>query len=315
VGPIQAAPGSAVSDLILHHFNASPYAEKARLMLGIKQLAWGSVQIPMIMPKPDLVALTGGYRKTPVLQIGADVYCDTCCIARELERRHPAPTLFPDGGTGLAIALAAWGDRYFEPGAALAMTVNDDLPTELLRDRREFFTHMDFAALPTRVPQLYAQLLAHTALMEAQLADGRSFLQGPRAGLADITAYFVIFMVRGFLAEAGKLLAQFVRLQAWETRVRAIGHGQPVALDSVQALEVARGSRPAPGRGVDPSDRQGLQTGQLVTVTPSDYGKVPVTGTLVTLDLHEVAIRREDERAGEVVVHFPRIGYDVAPDG
>ena len=135
-----------MSELILHHFDVSPYAEKARLMLGIKQLAWDSVQIPMIMPKPDLVALTGGYRKTPVLQVGADIYCDTNCIARELERRHPAPTLFPDGGAGVPIALAAWGDRYFEPGAGLAMTVNVGLPADLIKDRREFFSHMDFDA-------------------------------------------------------------------------------------------------------------------------------------------------------------------------
>src|SRR5687768_7331001 len=137
-------------------------------MLGIKQLAWDSVQIPMIMPKPDLVALTGGYRKTPVLQVGADVYCDTNCIARELERRHPAPTLFPDGGAGVPIALAAWGDRYFEPGAGLAMTVNEGLPADLIRDRRAFFSHMDFDAFKSRVPHLYAQLLAHTALVEEQ---------------------------------------------------------------------------------------------------------------------------------------------------
>jgi hypothetical protein len=49
-----------------------------------------------------------------------------------------------------------------------------------------------------------------------------------------------------------------------------------------------------------------------VSVTPDDYGKVPVVGALVTLDLQEIAIRRVDERAGEVVVHFPRIGYTVS---
>ena len=301
-----------MSELILHHFDVSPYAEKARLMLGIKQLAWDSVQIPMIMPKPDLVALTGGYRKTPVLQVGADIYCDTNCIARELERRHPAPTLFPDGGAGVPIALAAWGDRYFEPGAGLAMTVNEGLPADLIRDRREFFSHMDFDALKSSVPHLYAQLLAHTALVEEQLEDGRAYLQGALPGLADITAFYVISMVRGFLAEAASLLAPFARLQAWEARVRAIGHGRPKAMDSAQALAVAQRSQPAPARGVDAGDRLGLRAGRPVSVTPDDYGKVPVVGELVTLDLQEIAIRRVDERAGEVVVHFPRIGYTVS---
>ena len=70
-----------MADLILHHYPTSPFAEKVRLVLGYKNLAWKSVVIPQIMPKPDLQALTGGYRKTPVLQIGADIYCDTALIA------------------------------------------------------------------------------------------------------------------------------------------------------------------------------------------------------------------------------------------
>ena len=103
--------------LILHHFDFSPFAEKARLVLGFKHLPWDSVQIPMVMPKPELMPLTGGYRKTPVLQIGADIYCDTRLIARELERRFPSPTLFPDGNRGIALALSHWTDTaLFEPG-------------------------------------------------------------------------------------------------------------------------------------------------------------------------------------------------------
>ena len=50
-----------MSELILHHYDLSPYAEKIRLIMGYKGLAWKSVQIPMVMPKPDLTCLTGGY--------------------------------------------------------------------------------------------------------------------------------------------------------------------------------------------------------------------------------------------------------------
>ena len=71
-----------MTDIILHHYETSPYSEKVRLGLGLKGLAWASVEIPIIMPKPDLTALTGGYRKTPVLQIGADIYCDSQLIMR-----------------------------------------------------------------------------------------------------------------------------------------------------------------------------------------------------------------------------------------
>src|SRR5215472_5984710 len=84
-----------MADIILHHYETYPYSEKVRLGLGLKGLAWGSVEIPVIMPKPHLTALTGGYRKTPVLQIGADIYCDSQLIMRELERRHPTPSFYP----------------------------------------------------------------------------------------------------------------------------------------------------------------------------------------------------------------------------
>ena len=84
-----------MTDLILHHYWTSPFAEKVHLLMGFKQLSWRSVIIPRVMPKPDLTALTGGYRKTPVLQVGADIYCDTALIAQRLEQAKATPALFP----------------------------------------------------------------------------------------------------------------------------------------------------------------------------------------------------------------------------
>ena len=298
--------------LILHHFDASPYAEKARLLFGIKGLAWDSVQIPMVSPKPDLTALTGGYRKTPVLQVGADVYCDTSCIARELERRQPQPSLWPDGGAGLPLALAGWGDRYFEPGAGLAMSLNE-LPDDLLKDRREFFTHMDFTSFGPRKAHLLAQVRAHAALVDDQLADGRAFLGGDRPGLVDATAWYPLWMARGYVAVTPALVAGFDRLLAWEDRVRAIGYGTRREIAAADALAIARDATPAVPRGVDERDPLALAAGTRVAVTPDDYGKIPVEGELVAMDAHEVAVRRRTDALGEVVVHFPRIGYLVEP--
>src|SRR3954453_12565477 len=99
-----------MTDLILHHYDPSPYSEKVRLGFGLKGLAWVSVELPQIMPKPNLTALTGGYRKTPVLQIGADIYCASPFIMRELDRRYPPPSLYPVRG-GPADALAWWAEK------------------------------------------------------------------------------------------------------------------------------------------------------------------------------------------------------------
>ena len=119
-----------MADLILHHYPASPFSEKVRAAFGIKQLAWKSVVIPNMMPKPDLLPLTGGYRKTPVMQIGADVFCDTQIILRELERRYPTPSIFPVKN-GLAYAIGFWADRmFFMASVALVFAEVGDMVPE-----------------------------------------------------------------------------------------------------------------------------------------------------------------------------------------
>src|SRR2546423_8534574 len=125
--------------IILHHYETSPYSEKVRLGFGLKGLAWQSVEIPAIMPKPDLTALTGGYRKTPVLQIGADIYCDSQLIMRELERRYPTPSFYPVG-RGAADALAWWAEKTtFSPAVSIVFAKrHDTLPAGVLEDRAKF---------------------------------------------------------------------------------------------------------------------------------------------------------------------------------
>lgn len=299
-------------DCILHHFDISPFAEKVRLIFGLKGLAWQSVQIPVVMPKPDLIALTGGYRKTPVLQIGADIYCDTQRIAVELEQRYPARALFPRGSKGLCLALANWSDAaFFQPGAGLSMGTNADLPEAILRDRREFFNFIDFAALPDELPHLYARFNAQLQLLETMLADGRDYLLGAQPSWADILGYFPVWMCRGNIRGGDALLAGFPRLRAWEPRIRGFGHGERRELDAEAALASAREQRPVAEVLVLEEATPGLAAGMPVAVTPEDYGAVPVAGELVRLTHEDIAVRRTDPRAGEVVVHFPRVGYRV----
>jgi glutathione S-transferase len=302
-----------LSELILHHFDLSPFAEKVRLMFGLKRLAWRSVEIPMVMPKPDLTALTGGYRKTPVLQIGADIYCDTRLIAAELEARYPDPSLFPFGQRGLSVALAAWSDAgFFEPGAGLSMGLNKNgLPQAVINDRKAFFNFMDFDTLEEQIPHLTTQFRAQADLVEQQLRDGREFLFGDLPGLADIHAYFPVWMARGNMPTAAAMLAPCVRLQTWEARIKEIGHGTRHAMSADEALCIARNAVPSPAAGVDPTDPLGFEAGVRVAVTADDYGRDPVEGDLASLSLHEVTIVRSDARAGTVRVHFPRIGYRV----
>jgi len=301
-----------MAEIILHHFDSSPFAEKIRLALGLKGLQWRSVEIPMVMPKPSLTALTGGYRKTPVLQIGADIYCDTQCIASELERRFPLPTLFPAHSKPLAMALSQWSDNaFFQPGAGLSMGTNEALPEDILRDRREFFNFLDFTTLEQQLPHLYSQFRAQLQLVEEMLNDGRPFIMGRVPGWVDILAYFPIWMCRGNIAAAAKLLQALPALRDWEQRMQGIGHGSARSMAADEALAIARNSVSVVESHISEDAWPALAGNTNVVVTPQDYGAVPVQGTLQRLTHAEVAIRREDKLAGEVVVHFPRSGYHV----
>ena len=217
-----------MTDIILHHYETSPYSEKVRLGLGLKGLAWASVEIPIIMPKPDLTALTGGYRKTPVLQIGADIYCDSQLIMRELERRHPSPSFYP-AGRGTADALAWWAEKtMFSPAVGVAFAKRPDaLPEGFLEDRAKFSgRNIDPAVMTAAVPYLLDQLRAHFYWLDQMLADGRSFLQGAAAGLADLAAYHPVWFLKRNFGPAPAPLDGFPRLLDWAERVAAIGHGE-----------------------------------------------------------------------------------------
>ena len=301
-----------MSEIILHHFDISPFAEKVRVALGIKGLAWCSVQIPVVMPKPDLTALTGGYRKTPVLQIGADVYCDTQLIARVLESLGEGASLFPGASVAHCHTLAAWADlQLFRPGAGLSMGTNLDLPEAILQDRFAFFDFLDRDTLPQQVPDLFAQFRANLQRIEDLLVDGRSYLLGEAPSWADAACYAPVWMCRGNIQGATELLDELPRLRAWEARVAAIGHGERTEIEAEEAHAISRDTPCSAEVALAPDRWPRLESGVKVTVTPDDYGAVPVAGELLRLTQHDVALRRVDERAGEVVVHFPRNGYRV----
>ena len=298
-------------DILFHQYDSSPFSEKVRVCLGIKKLAWAAVDQPVIMPKPELVALTGGYRRIPVMQIGADIYCDSQLIVRELERRFPEPTLFPQGDHGLAHANAMWSDRaVFQAAVAIIFGgLGDKVPAAFINDRTALSGRsFDPAAMQAAVPHMEAQLRAHIALLSDQLADGRRFLTGDRAGLVDANGYYNLWFIRSAFPPAASLFESIPQVPEWLERVTAIGHGKRSAVRREDALDIARTSEPMEGTVAPRDDKL---EGKRVTVAADDYGRDAVNGVLVGSSEHHVSLSRDDPQAGQVVVHFPRIGFSV----
>jgi glutathione S-transferase len=306
-------------ELILHHYPISPFAEKIRAILGFKRLAWRSVTIPVVMPKPDLVALTGGYRKTPVLQIGADVYCDTKLIARVLDRVQPDPPLVPRGLEASVAMIEQWTEQTlfllmamlpFQPkGLAHLFGQQPDLAAQFQKDREGLF-----AGGKGRRPSMGAtlsELPGFSAALEAQLG-ATPFVLGPQPTLADFSVYHSYWAVLSNPGVAAAL-QPYPNLRAWAARLAAFGHGTSTPMSATDAIAAARAQPPDTACGApDWPDPSGVKPGDAIVVSAADYGADPVTGRLLASSRDEVALLRSDPRAGDVVVHFPRAGFRIA---
>ena len=312
-----------MSELILHHYPASPFAEKIRLMLGYRQLPWRSVHIPVVMPKPDLIALTGGYRRTPVAQVGADIYCDTALIARLLERLQPSPSLYPTDQAASANLLAQWADTSlfsaavayaFQPAGLQAMFGHRS-PEQIagfIEDRKEM--RKGGTSQRMSLDQAWGALLNALPWLESQLAGGDSqpsYFCGPAATIADFAIYHPLWFIRR-AGPLGALLDPYPHLNAWYARMSEFGHGPAEPLSSQEALALALDATPVEMAQVDLRQVDGCAVGDQVTVSATDYGTDPVLGELVMSGVDEIVVRRQDERAGTVQVHFPRVGYRLA---
>ncbi len=305
-----------MQEIIFHHYAASPFSEKIRVVLGMKGLAWRSVEIPNMMPKPDLMPLTGGYRKTPVMQFGADIYCDTQIIIRELERRFPDSPVVHHGG--LSYAMAFWSDRpFFQATVPIIFgELGPMIPEAFKKDREKMFPERPFnyEQMKAATPMFRDQWRAHVAMIADSLAPGCKFLAGNEPTIADAHCHMNIWFLKTTLAAiADGLLKEFPAVSSWYDNVKAIGHGALTAMDSKEALAVAKVAMSTARSVVDPHDPNGRKPGDRVSVMADDYGRDAVVGELVFSNAHEIAIKRNDPAVGDVVVHFPRAGFMVMP--
>ena len=305
-----------MADIILHHYATSPFSEKVRLVLGYKKLAWKSVHIPSIMPKPDVLALTGGYRRTPFMQIGSDIYCDSALICDALEHLQPSPTIYPAASKGVARILAQWADSTLfwaamgynlQPKGVAAMFAG--APPEVAQafgaDRAAMRVGMSRLPAPdaTAAYKSYLRRIAN-------MLDGQDFLLGSAPCVADFAVYHPLWFSRTRVPLMADILNATPGVLAWMDRMAAIGHGSEEKMTSAQAIAVCAAT---PGASVlkDSTfqDEHGIALGSQVSITAETFGPEATQGELLTATRTHYSLRRVDERDGVVQVHFPRFGF------
>ncbi|EIW61458.1 uncharacterized protein TRAVEDRAFT_162670 [Trametes versicolor FP-101664 SS1] len=325
--------------VVLYHYDGSPFATKVKNLLALKKIPHTRVAVSTTLPRPDLADRLGvTYRRIPVLAIGKDVYCDTSLIAAVLERRFPPSegyaTFFParkGGGkadTGMIKALSfSYGDRTVFPLAAENLPYKK-FPPEFLKDRSAWLGRkIDADAMEANQPVVKSWLISHLTLLEEQLADGREWLMDTETpSLADITVHFPWVWMQQFRALRDLFdRARFPATIAWITRttdyIAKVGSQQQIVLDNIAGARAAEiiASSPAPedpkivGFDAGEAARLGIERGQVVSVTPSDNGKVPTVGRLVSLNHEEVAIETKGSSGTSVHCHFPRLNFVIKP--
>ena len=308
--------------LILHHYASSPFSEKIRLILGAKKLAWKAVDVPRISPKPDVVALTGGYRKTPFLQVGSDIYCDTALICEVLEHVQPEPALFPAGLKGLSRLVAQWADEKlfwaamaynFSPrGMAQMFGGSPDAPAEQWAAVAKAFGE-DRAKMRLGMPRMplgdatsaykgYLRRLSH-------MLDGQPYLLGNAPCVADYAAYHPLWFTRTQTSCMAGILDATPAVLAWMDRMAAFGHGTMEKFSAAESIALCARSTPTVAEKAPFIDEHGIALGTPVSITSESFGPEPTEGELIAATRMHYTLRRTDERAGTVHVHFPRVGY------
>jgi glutathione S-transferase len=303
--------------IFLHHYPGSPFAEKVRLMLGFKQLAWQSVFQPMVMPKPELIDLTGGYRRIPVLQIGNQVICDTALMADVLEHIAPNPSWYSGAAKGVIRTVAQWADAQlfqaamafnFQPAGAQAVFAG--APPEALAafaaDRKAMRNGAE-RMHPADASSTYKSYLRRLSSM----LEGQQFLLGDAPSLADFAAYQSVWHTLN-AAKLGDVLNATPLVQAWAQRMASIGHGQFAKSSKEAALAACADVVDAAallGANDVFQDDHGIALGQAVTVRAESFGPETTAGTLVAATRTRYTLERTTSAGHTVHVHFPRVGY------
>ena len=304
-----------MSALILHHYPTSPFAQKIRSVLGFKQLAWKSVIIPSVSPKPDLVALTGGYRKTPVLQVGADIYCDTALICEVLEHTQPDPVLYPPHLKGVARVFAQWADTTLfwasmaynlQPKGAEMLFASLPLAAAqaFVADRKAMSEGM-VRQRPQDATAAYRSYLRRIAHM----AEEHDFLFGAEPCVADFAVYHPLWFTRRVVPLMDDIFNATPAVLEWMDRIEALGQGRMEKFTAADAITVAAGADPLPLQGDVFQDEHGIPLGTTVHIAAESFGLEVTEGELIAATRTRYTLRRTDPRAGVVHVHFPRIGY------
>lgn len=300
--------------LILHHYELSPFSEKIRLMLGYCDLPWQSLISPAMPPRPNVDPLAGGYRRIPVMQIGADIFCDTRVITAEIAALCGRPEMAMENCSQDISEFVEYTDgtifmaavRSGSPLRSIALLLRFFSPWQAYRFIKDRAAVSATSSLPGMSQSRAIKTLEEHKQNMNQRLENRAFLFGSSATIADFAAYHLLWFSNK--TRGGDLLGAYPRLQDWFGRMTAFGHADRTEITQSEAFAIASEAEP---RAIDEDHQQHDLIGRRVEIRPTDYAKDAVTGVLVGSSEYRWIIARGTADFGTVHVHFPKAGFSL----
>lgn len=300
--------------MILHHYKLSPFSEKIRLMFGHCEMTWSSVISPAMPPRPIVDPLAGGYRRIPVAQLGADIFCDTRIITSEIAALSGRPDMAMENCSKEIQAFVDHVDvtvftaivRSGRPLKSMRLLLTNFLPWQAYRFIKDREGIGKTSSLP-RLSQSQALkvLQEFKADLESKLAKA-PFIFGDTPTIADFSSYHLFWFAKNIISS--NPFKGFPNADAWLNRMSEMGHGQSTKMSKAQAFKAATAHEP---RAIDKKMQKDALIGSAVEIKPSDYAKDAVSGTLVgSSDLRWILARQTDQ-FGTIHVHFPKSGFEL----
>lgn len=305
-------------DVIFYGYDSVPNPQKVLQVLALFQIPYKYIELPAMLPRPDLDSIGVTYRRTPLLSIDSDLYVDTALIIEKLCDIAAHSDVKVDTANHVEYLLL--GDQVFRAAVGLLPAHHPIMSNAAFLKDRSALTGMPFdaKAFTAARPQTLSQMLAFLALIQKNfLKDGKDFILGGTApSTADIYLYFStnwgLRVHDGASPEISK--SSHPVIFNWLESVRQFlkGRKQEEKIEFSQAKAIL--TRPPKHEYAkfvkhNADNPLKLQTGQEISVTPVDTGKShPQYGTLISLNDNQVCLRNKEN----VVMHFPRLGYVVA---
>ncbi len=306
--------------IILHHYQGSPFAEKIKLIFGYKNIEWKSLEVLPIPPRPSLDPVFDDMRRIPIMQIGADFFCDSRLIADVIDHIFPHNPLTEKNNYTVSALVSGWAEaRAFVAAGPVRFQTEEDIQNifagavtsgAIRKDRfnvmSSVFNIENFNSLKYSARD---HLLAYLQLFEEMLSDGREYITGSQPCIADFSVYHLIWWLRS-PPEISNILDEIPLLYKWSDRIAAIGYGEPVSINAEEGLLTATNSKPDENwlglwKPVDD-----IRLGKQVSIRADDYSQGPVTGILIASTTRHVTLERSTS-LGTVQIHFPKLGFEV----